>query len=255
MPRWAWRLVVFASILFAAGISGSWLGQQMTAPLPSWWGWLGAGIAGIAQFGGVSLGVQGQRIGWAIVGVAGAAAIVFDYHYFGSQHGILVSGVLGTFPTVLAVLGGIVEANVEAISQSRVDLEYERQREREYEIEEREVQRRATEAQRQEREADAQREHALRLAKIQAAKEAKLAEIQSEMGVEGANVSANLAPVLARPNNRARVFEMLDSDADISNTALSEQLNIDASSIRAYRSMWRKARMLTNGHHAEDHNA
>lgn len=252
MPRWAWRLVVFASILFAAGISGSWLGQQMTAPLPSWWGWLGAGIAGIAQFGGVSLGVKGQRIGWAIVGVAGAAAIVFDYHYFGSQHSILVSGVLGTFPTVLAVLGGIVEATEEALLQTRVDLEYERQREREREA-------RALESQRQEREAMAQREHEVRLAKIEAATRAKLAEIQQAQHIPSYMTPDVIQPSQnqTQPSNRSRVFEALDSDSDISNGALAERLGLDSAMIRTYRGQWRKIRMTTNGngHHTGSNDA
>lgn len=257
MPRWLWRLVTVASIIFAAGVSGSWLGQQMTNPLPLWWGWLGAGILGLTTFGGVSLAVKGQKIGWAIVVVSGLASITFDYHYFGSDHTFFVSAVLGGFSTVLAVLSGTVEVTTESINQSAVDLEREREDARRLALEERE---------RLARQQDQERRlvHEIQLAKIQAAKEAKLAEIESKRETK---LSEIIAPSVSgakqdvtedQRTNKSRIFEALDTDSDISNAALASQFTVSIDAARAYRSQWRKARMISgngnsngNGHHQE----
>ena len=67
--RWLrilWLILIAGSIVFAAGISGTWLNAQMPEGLAHWrWGWLGATLAGLTVFGGVFLAQREQKIGWS----------------------------------------------------------------------------------------------------------------------------------------------------------------------------------------------
>lgn len=127
-----WRCVAIAAIIFESGISGSWLAAQMRDPLPYWWGFFGAVIQGLATFGGVNLAQRGRRIGWLVIAVSGGAGVVFSYVFFGEVHSWFVAGVLGIYPTGVAVLGGVVESSQQDLSKRDAleaeEREFKRQR-------------------------------------------------------------------------------------------------------------------------------
>lgn len=105
-----WPALLVGSIVYAAGPNGAWMARQFTAPVPAGWGWFGAVLLGLAIFGGIKLAAQRSRIGIAIATVGGVVAVVIDAQYFAAAgHGRLLSLALGAFPTMLAVLAGIVE--------------------------------------------------------------------------------------------------------------------------------------------------
>lgn len=164
--RLFWRLLTASAIIFAAGISGAWLSLQIHAPLPPAWGWFGALIAGTAVFGGVLLGVQGHRAGWAFVLIGAAAEVTFDYHYFLADHGQWVAVVISTFPTMIALAGGFVEATL--LKQEKAEAEQDEELEREQEHEQRAWERKQEELERE-------RQHRLELERIRADKEAQIA--------------------------------------------------------------------------------
>jgi hypothetical protein len=108
--RWLWPLLLIGSIVYAAGPNGAWMARQFTAPVPPFWGWFGAVLLGVAVFGGIKLAVSGSKTGIAIAAVGGIVAVVVDAQYFATAgHAGLMPLLLGAFPTLLAVLAGIVE--------------------------------------------------------------------------------------------------------------------------------------------------
>lgn len=108
--RWLWPALLVGSIIYAAGPNGAWMARQFTAPVPPWWGWFGAVLLGLAIFGGIKLATAGRAIGIAIALVGGIVAIAVDAQYFASAgHHPVMAALLGLFPTLLAVLAGIVE--------------------------------------------------------------------------------------------------------------------------------------------------
>lgn len=107
------RILTICAVVFAAGISGSWLNAQFEGNLQGLaWGWFGALIAGGAVFLGVLYSTQGERVkGGAIVLVGAAADMLMSYQYFAhAKHDALTALVLGLFPSLLAILCGVAEA-------------------------------------------------------------------------------------------------------------------------------------------------
>jgi hypothetical protein len=175
-----WRSLTIAALIFAAGISGSWLNAQFDPLLRSlWWGWFGALIAGCAVFGGVVLVTQGARQGWLILLVGALADVTLSYQYFGATHDRNTALVLGLYPTLVAILGGVVEA----VHQRR-DVEVlwdEADREREWQ------------AQLAREERDAQIKLELEKARIEARTRVRLADVRPNDSVQP-NVRANDFP-------------------------------------------------------------
>ena len=136
-----WRLLTVSAIIFAAGISGSWLGAQMRDPLPNWWGWFGAALAGIAVFGGVTLILERNPIGWIIMAVGGIADIALSAAYFGDGHNLILAIVLGAYPTGIAILGGVVEATTAKLQAHKTETEERKKWEREQEEKDRDAER------------------------------------------------------------------------------------------------------------------
>lgn len=119
-----WPALLVGSIVYAAGPNGAWMARQFTAPVPAGWGWFGAVLLGLAIFGGIKLAAQRSRIGIAIATVGGVVAVVIDAQYFAAAgHGRLLSLALGAFPTMLAVLAGIVEASAVTVAEERANVE------------------------------------------------------------------------------------------------------------------------------------
>ena len=150
-----WRVLTASCIVFAAGISGTWFNDQFTNDLQMQrWGWFGATIAGIAIFGGVMLAIDSleplriermeseteeeyekkfsraaiiKAIGfWAgtaavIIGVL--ADCVMSANYFKSGHDIITASVLGFYPSLLSVIGGVIEGvrGISSRNQKRVE--------------------------------------------------------------------------------------------------------------------------------------
>lgn len=140
-----WRLLTVAAIIFAAGISGAWLGTEMRNPIPQWWGWYGAGIAGFAVFGGVKIILDGRRIGWVVLAVGGIADVALSAAYFGEGHHPLLALVLGSYPTAIAVLGGVVEASASKQHQAKTEEDELKKWEREQAEKDREAERKRKE--------------------------------------------------------------------------------------------------------------
>ena len=108
--RFLWPALLIGSIIYAAGPNGAWMARQFTAPVPPVWGWFGAVLLGVAIFGGIKLATARQRIGIALAAVGGLVAVAVDTQYFAAAgHGALLALALGAFPTLLAVLAGVVE--------------------------------------------------------------------------------------------------------------------------------------------------
>lgn len=114
-----WRCMTFGSVVFAAGISGTWFNGQFADDLGSlYWGWFGAGLVGLCLFAGVSLAIQGMfgkewvsiglGVGLILVGVVVDATM--GAQYFGGKHEGVTQIVLGLFAPVTAVLCGAAEA-------------------------------------------------------------------------------------------------------------------------------------------------
>jgi len=134
--RWTFRVLAAAAIVFAAGISGTWLGEQMRSPLPIAWGWFGAVVLAAAVFGGVYLAARGDRVGFWIVVMGALGEITLDWHFFAyARHDLWTAAVLASFPTLTAILAGAVEARFaraerDAEQAERSDaVAWERQRE------------------------------------------------------------------------------------------------------------------------------
>lgn len=122
MKKYLFRGLTISAIVFAAGISGAWLSEQFTAPLPAKWGFFGALIIGIAIYGGVALGTHGDRKGYIIAALGSVAEIVFGFWYFAHAHDPVTSLVLGIVPTGIAIMGGLVENSVEVLEQADAQL-------------------------------------------------------------------------------------------------------------------------------------
>lgn len=155
-----WRLLTVAAIVFSSGISGAALAGYMHAPLPAWWGWFGAALAGVAVYGGVTLVLDGERIGFLILAFGAAAEIALSAAYFGEGHTLLLALILGAYPSAVAILSGLVESRrarhaeakaereerrLEAQRRRDEDRRYEREQQRLDREAEREAQRRRDE--------------------------------------------------------------------------------------------------------------
>lgn len=191
-----WRVLTVAAIIFAAGPSGAWLGEQFYGPIPGGWGWLGTVLIGLTVYGGVTLATRRERWGLLVILVGGAAAITFDRRYFDrGGHDPFTIWMLALFPTAIAVLAGMVEAQTRTVAvrveTARAEREAERREQAQREREEREYRHQLQEAElaRQERirlaeidaqarlaEAEAERQHELKLAQLEARTRARLAE-------------------------------------------------------------------------------
>lgn len=132
MQRFLWPALIAGSIVFAAGISGTWLNQQMPSQLaPLAWGWFGAALVGLAVFGGVNLAQRGERIGWTVAAVGAAVDVAVNVVFFRQAHGWVLAAALGAFPMLISILAGIVEARAavaqetsrSAEQQARLDFE------------------------------------------------------------------------------------------------------------------------------------
>lgn len=131
---WPWTLLSVAAIVFASLISGSWLGSQMEPALPRALGIFGTALAGFAVFGGVELAIyangwrDGQRwIGTVLILAGVAAEVTFDHQFFASQeHGTWTAIVLAAFPSVIAVMSGIVKTSSTRRHKREVVEEQER---------------------------------------------------------------------------------------------------------------------------------
>lgn len=222
-----WKALTFLAIIFAGGISGTWLGEQMRAPLPWQWGWFGAILAGVAIFGGVNLATRGDALGWLIITATGLATVVMDIMYFWDDHQWLALP-LGLFPTALAVLGGMVEARSTAHAETQ--------------------QRAASEADRarQQRIQDEDRAHQRHLEELQLKATLRAQLIAAQAAAPSASPAPPAAPQRAASDTRSarqRVFDALDNaDGDISNAALAETCGISEATARGYRAQWVQAR-------------
>ncbi len=108
--RILWWLLVIGSIIFAAGISGTWLNAQFPASLSAaYWGWVGSFLAGLTVFGGVLLAQRGEKIGWVVAGVGASVDILIDVAFFAEIHGLGMATALGFFPMLVSCLAGIIE--------------------------------------------------------------------------------------------------------------------------------------------------
>jgi hypothetical protein len=112
--RHLFRVLPILAIIFQAGISGAWFAGQFAAPLPPAWGWFGAGIIGVTMWAGIELAVDGQRLGWPIALVAGAADVVMASAYFGAEHPPLLTWSLALAPAGITVLVGLQASMHEA---------------------------------------------------------------------------------------------------------------------------------------------
>lgn len=123
--RYLWPILLIGSIIYAAGPNGAWMARQFSAPMPAGWGWFGAVLLGLAIFGGIKLAAGPQRrLGVSIAAVGGLVAVVIDTQYFtAAGHGSLLALALGAFPTLLAVLAGIVEASAVTVAEERANVE------------------------------------------------------------------------------------------------------------------------------------
>lgn len=226
-----WKALTFLAIVFAGGISGTWLGEQMRAPLPWQWGWFGAILAGVAIFGGVNLAIRGDWLGWLIITATGAATVVMDIMYFWDGHQLLALP-LGLFPTALAVLGGMVEARSTAHAETRQRAVSEAERARQQRIE------------------DEERAHHRHLEELQlkATLRAQLMAAQPNAPVASpAPPSTQQRAVSDARSARQRVFDALDSaDGDISNAALAENCGISEATARGYRAQWVRERGIAH---------
>ena len=115
--RYIFRVLPVLAIVFQAGISGAWWAAQFAAPLPAAWGWFGAGIIGVTMWAGVELAVDGQRLGWPIALVAGAADVVMAAAYFGAAHGPVITWSLALAPAAITVLVGLQASLHESVAR------------------------------------------------------------------------------------------------------------------------------------------
>lgn len=173
MKRTIFRLLTLAAIIFAAGISGAWLADQFTAPLPQAWGFFGALIIGVAIYGGVMLGTQGDRAGYVIAGLGAVAEVTFGFWYFAHGHDAFTALVLGIVPTGIAIVSGLVENTADNQAHAQAQAQAHAERQADIEDEERTFAHRI-EAQRLEL------EHAERLARIEANAQARIAVAQAQ---------------------------------------------------------------------------
>jgi hypothetical protein len=132
-----WPMLVVAAIIYAAGPTGVWLNQQFT-DLPSYWGWFGSALLGVATFGGVKLTTSRvpwyyRLVGVGVVMVGGLVTIMVDQQYFSAKHEFVMSLALGVVGTVLAVLAGIVEGIHLGVQEAKQDTRTALQQELELE--------------------------------------------------------------------------------------------------------------------------
>ena len=118
VDRYLWPTLIVLAVVFATGISGTWLSGQLYGT-PFFWGYLGAVLMGGAVFGGIRTYVGGKRLRGAAIALAGGiAAIIVDVQYFRYAHELALAIPLGLYPTLIAVLAGVVEAEqVERVSR------------------------------------------------------------------------------------------------------------------------------------------
>jgi len=91
---------------------------------------------GIAVFGGLRIFVGGRRLrGAAIAVTGGVAAIIVDVQYFRHVHELALAIPLGLYPTLIAVLAGVVEA--EQVERASQVVEAKELREQEWELNQR----------------------------------------------------------------------------------------------------------------------
>jgi len=185
------RITAILAIVFSSGISGAWLGRQMTEPLPFAWGWFGAAIMAVSMFGGVALVSRGIRSGWIAVTLTVMAEVVYDYHYF-SGHDFLTHVILAATPMGIALAAGWVEGSWEAVEEAR---------------------RREEERERAEREAELERErmrmkHRRELARIRAEVRALQAQPQILMTDGGGQVSGHVRAFRSRADRLAALAKI-----------------------------------------------
>jgi len=128
------RRLPILTIAFASGISGAWWSGQFTQPLPSWWGWFGAALIGVALWSGVEIAVRGQTPGWAIALIAGGGDIIMARQYF-AHHPPALAWPLALVPTLLTLLtayqASLHEANARAAAaEQRQQIEAEQRKAR-----------------------------------------------------------------------------------------------------------------------------
>lgn len=152
-----WRLLTLSSIIFAAGISGTWFNDQFKDDLQKQrWGWFGAVIAGVAIFGGVMLAVDSLEplsikrndketdeewekrrnqaelirrielgIGIGLMLIGAIADCAMSANYFADGHDPLTAIILGFYPSLLSIMGGVIEGvrGIRARNMKRVQEE------------------------------------------------------------------------------------------------------------------------------------
>jgi hypothetical protein len=176
--RHLWHLLTVAAIVFAAGPSGAWLGQQFTAPLPYAWGWFGSILVGLTLLGGVNLAIRGDNWGKVIVGGLSVVAVVCDWHYFAPLgHDAITAGTLAIFATFIAIMGGVVASRWDSRQEQRLSAQESEQRQWERQQAEKQA-----DWERQQREAEARREWAYKGKQLEL--EAKRVEQPSTMPVQ-----------------------------------------------------------------------
>lgn len=226
-----WKALTFLAIVFAGGISGTWLGEQMRAPLPWQWGWFGAILAGVAIFGGVNLAIRGDWLGWLIITATGFATVVMDIMYFWPDHQLLALP-LGVFPTALAVLGGMVEARSASHAETQQRAASEADRARLQRIE------------------DEDRAHQRRLEELKLKAELRSQILAAQASAPVASPAPPATPQRAASDTRSarqRVFDALDNaDGDIGNAALAKMCGISDATARGYRAQWVKERGIAH---------
>jgi len=118
---WFWRGLLMGAVVVAAGISGSFLSDQIASGWQVGLGWLLAAILALTAFGGVSLIMRDDRIGWLVLGLSVPFEIIFDFQYFNVDiYGKDVSIAVGLAPMAVAILSGIVEARRATSIEKRI---------------------------------------------------------------------------------------------------------------------------------------
>jgi hypothetical protein len=246
--RLLWPALLVGSIIYAAGPNGSWMARQFTAPVPPWWGWFGAVLLGLAIFGGIKLATAGRRaIGIAIALVGGIVAIAVDAQYFAAAgHGLVMAALLGLFPTLLAVLAGIVEGIEVSAQESTVEADSRAERERATEAERLRLEWELREAAKDRAAARRQDRGGLRTpAAIPARQSSPVTPDRSDSAPDSDRTAPD-KPNFSDQTKRAAIAYIQELAGEVTAADLADRFGVTERTGRRYLAAYR-----SNGHHKE----